>query len=169
MRRASILAVITLIGSVAVAGWVYAQQRSSSRSGTLTAQDRDEIQELYARYNQGSDFDDVAMFMSIWSDDAVFKPSPKLELTGRKALEEWRTTANANRRKSNAPPRRHWNSSLILTPTPEGAKGRNYWLLMDVSGKEPRIYASGYSDDTFVKTASGWRIKVRMDHNDPGE
>lgn len=40
---------------------------------------------------------------------------------------------------------------------------------MDVSGKEPRIYGSGYHDDTFVKTANGWRIKTRSDHNDPGE
>jgi hypothetical protein len=169
MRRSSPLLVVTLIGCFAAAGWVYAQQRSSSRAGTLTAQDRDEIQELYARYNQGTDFDDVATFMSIWTDDAVFKPSPKLEFTGRKAIEDWRTTANAARKKSNAPPRRHFNSSLIITPTPEGARGRNYFLLMDVGGKEPRIYASGIHDDTFVKTASGWRIKMRVDHNDPGE
>jgi hypothetical protein len=169
MRKVSASAVITLIGCVAVAGWVYAQQRTGARTGTLTAQDRDAIEELYARYNQGSDFDDVAMFMTIWADDAVFKPSPKLELKGRKALEEWRTTANAGRKKSNAPPRRHFNSSLIITPTAEGAKGRNYYFLMDVSGKEPRIYGSGYHDDTFVRTANGWRIQTRMDHNDPAE
>ena len=168
MRKLSTSALITLIGCVAIAGWVYAQQRSP-RAGTLTAQDRDEIQELQARYNQGTDFDDVAMFMSVWTDDAVFKAGPKLELAGRKALEEWRTTANAGRKKSNAPPRRHFNSSLIITPTPEGAKGRVYWFLMDVSGKEPRIYGSGYSDDTFVKASNGWRIKTRVDHNDPGE
>ena len=168
MRRLSTLTVITLVGCFAVAGLVYAQQRNS-RTGTLTAQDRDDIEELYARYNQGSDFDDVPMFLSIWADDAVFRPSPKLELKGRKALEEWRTTLNANRKKTNAPPRRHWNSSLIITPTAEGAKGLNYFLLMDVSGKEPRIYASGLHDDTFVKTANGWRIKTRLDRNDPGE
>jgi len=166
MRR---LTIVALLASLMLAGWVYAQQKSSPRGGTLTAQDRDEIAELYARYNQGTDFDDVPMFMSIWADDVVFKASPKLELVGLKALEEWRTTANANRKKANSPPRRHWNSSLILTPTAEGAKGRNYWLLMDVSGKEPRIFASGYHDDTFVKTPNGWRIKTRTDHNDPGE
>jgi hypothetical protein len=160
--------VIALLGSLAGAGWAYAQQKNSSRATTLTVQDRAEIQELYARYNQGSDFSDMAMFMSIWADDAVFKSSPtSQEIVGRKALEEWRAKANADRIKANSPPRRHWNSSLVLTPTPEGAKGRNYYVLMDVSGKEPRIYGSGYHDDTFAKTANGWRIKTRLDHNDP--
>ena len=168
MRRLRVLTIISLLGSLAGTGWVYAEQKSRSRAGTLTAQDRAEIQDLYARYNQGCDFSDMDMFMSIWADDAVFKSSPtSQEIVGRKALEEWRAKANADRIKANSPPRRHWNSSLIVTPTPEGAKGRNYWLLMNVSGKQPVIYGSGYHDDTFVRTANGWRIKTRLDHNDP--
>ena len=166
MRRRRLLAIAALLGTLALGGLVYGQ---SQRTQTLTAQDRAEIQELSARYNQGTDFADMALFMSIWADDAVFKASAKLQLVGRKAIEEWRAGANESRRKANAPPRRHFNSSLIITPTADGAKGRIYWVLMDVSGKEPRIYASGYSDDTFVKTSGGWRIRTRVDHNDPGE
>ena len=168
MRRLRVLMIVSLFGSLAGVAWAYAQQNSSSRTGALTAQDRADIQDLYARYNQGSDFSDMAMFMSIWADDAVFKTSPtSQEIVGRKALEEWRANLNSNRQKTNSPPRRHWNSSLVLTPTPESTKGRNYWVLMDVSGKQPVVYASGYHDDTFVKTAAGWRIKTRVDHNDP--
>src|SRR3989442_15799925 len=138
MRKLSTSALITLIGCVAIAGWVYAQQRSP-RAGTLTAQDRDEIQELQARYNQGTDFDDVAMFMSVWTDDAVFKAGPKLELVGRKALEGRRTTPNAGRKKPNPPPRGHFKSSRIITPTPEGAKGPGYWFLLGWGGKNRRV------------------------------
>ena len=168
MRKERMSFGIVLACCLVSAGWLSAQQRSS-RTGTLTAQDRAEIQELCARYDQGSDFSDMAMFSFIWADDAVFKASAKLELVGRKAIEEWRRNANEGRKKANAPPRRHFNSSLVITPTAEGAKGRSYWVLMDVSGKEPRLYASGYSDDTYVKTPDGWRIKMRVDHNDPGE
>jgi hypothetical protein len=169
MRRLCVLTTCVAFSSLAFVGLVCAQQSGAGRTAALTPQDRDDIAELYARYNQGSDFSDMAMFMSIWADDAVFRASAKMELVGRKAIEEWRTSANESRRKANAPPRRHFNSSLIITPMSEGAKGRNYWILMDVSGKEPRIYASGYHDDTFVKTANGWKIKTRVDHNDPGE
>ena len=165
MQNIRILAVICVLGWLAGVVSVHAQENPSA--ATLTAQDSFEIEQLYARYNQGSDFADSAMFLSIFTEDAVFRLRPGLEIVGLKALAEWDAERTANRKKANSPPRRHWNSSLVLTPTPEGAKGRNYWLLMDVSGDQPRIYASGYHDDTFVKTADGWRIKIREEHDDP--
>ena len=164
MQNIRILAVICVLGWLAGVVSVHAQENPSA--ATLTAQDSFEIEQLYARYNQGSDFADSAMFLSIFTEDAVFRLRPGLEIVGLKALAAWDAERTANRKKANSPPRRHWNSSLVLTPTPEGAKGRNYWLLMDVSGDQPRIYASGYHDDTFVKTPDGWRIKVRRDHGD---
>ena len=37
----------------------------------LSAQDFEEIKELYARYNQGSDFRDTELFLSAFAEDAV--------------------------------------------------------------------------------------------------
>ena len=70
--------VLGFVGVLAGGGWVYAQQRSASRPANLSAQDYVDIQMLYARYNQGSDFSDTAMWMSIWADDAFFKIKPPL-------------------------------------------------------------------------------------------
>ena len=37
----------------------------------LSAKDLEQIKELYARYNQGSDFRDTELFLSAFADDAV--------------------------------------------------------------------------------------------------
>lgn len=37
----------------------------------LSAKDFEEIKELYARYNQGSDFRDTELFLSAFAEDAV--------------------------------------------------------------------------------------------------
>ena len=62
--------------------------------------------------------------------------------------------------------RRHYNGSWIITPTAGGAKGRAYWLVMDVSNRPPTTVASGYYDDVFTKTANGWKIQSRTLHSD---
>jgi SnoaL-like domain len=161
-RRAFL--VLGLVGLLVGGGWVYAQQRNASRAANLSAQDYVEIQSLYAKYNQGSDFSDTAMWMSIWADDAMFKPGNQA-ITGTKSLAEFRASRNAAAAKGGQ--RRHSNSSILLTPTAEGASGRAYFTLLDTSAKQPVIAAAGYYDDTFVKTDKGWVFKTRILHFDP--
>ncbi len=59
MRNWRLLVAIALIGAIAGVGWVYAQGRGGSN--TLTGQDIAEIERLYARYNQGLDFQDEVL------------------------------------------------------------------------------------------------------------
>jgi hypothetical protein len=159
------LLVLGLVGVLVGGGWVYAQQRNTTRAAFINAQDYADIQTLYARYNQGSDFSDTAMWMSIWADDAVFKPGGNQTFTGTKELAEFRAARNAAAVKG--PQRRHSNASLVLTPTPGGATGRAYFVLMDTSAKPPAVMSAGYYDDTFVKSDRGWVIKSRTLHFDP--
>ena len=53
------------------------------------------------------------------------------------------------------------NVEVEITPTADGARGRGYWMVIDVLSHPPAIAAHAYWDDTFVKTANGWRIKTR--------
>ena len=62
--------------------------------------------------------------------------------------------------------RRHYNGSLLITPTPEGAKARGYYILFDVTTEPRTIVSSGYYDDVFTKTPDGWRIQHRTLHSD---
>ena len=160
MRRLGLLFMIAGLGFVAGAVWVSAQ----SRTGTLTGQDYNEIEQLYARYNQGVDLRDGEMWLGVFADDGIFQFRDE-KYTGQAELAEYRARTFA--RTAGGPDIRHWNGSIVITPTPEGAEGRAYWIMLDVSSPVPTEVASGHYDDVFVKTPDGWRIKVRTGYSDP--
>ena len=165
MRTLRAATVIGLVGIGIVVGYMSAQGGVSAASDGLTAQDYADIQQLYWQYNQGADFRDAALFVSAFSDDAVFRAGP-LQLTGKDELTAWRGERDAGGSGDNG--RRHWNSSYRITPSSDGAEGRVYWLLVDVSSGQPKHIGSGYYDDTYVKTPDGWRIKQRVLSSDAG-
>ena len=163
MRTLRVVMAITLVGVVAGVGWIAAQGRDSTVP-VLSGQDYAEITRLYGIYNQGSDFRDAELFVSAFADDAVFRTGPDQEVVGRAALLAQR--AERYQGQTGDSGRRHYNSSWVITPTADGAKGRAYWLVLDISGAQPTPTVSGYYDDVFVKTSDGWKIKSRTLHRD---
>ncbi len=158
MRIAHVLLVAGLLGVVGV-GWVSAQPGSGA---TLTAQDYAEIGQLYARINHGGDFRDAELWLSAFTDDAVFTIAMGAgqEIVGKEALSTWRHASF--RGQTGDSKVRHWDGPPRLTPTAKDVtSGRSYFLVYDVSGKQATISSSGYHDDVFVKTADGWRVKSR--------
>jgi hypothetical protein len=155
MRRPHILTAVGLLGVLAVAGW---SQVPGNAQPAFTGADIAEIQQLYVRYNQGLDFQDEELYLSAWADDAVLTGGDGIPYAG---LEEIRT------RFRNPPPPEgrtltHNNTSSLITPTADGgAKGRTYWMVIDVNEAPPRIMAAGYYFDTFKRTPDGWRIATR--------
>ncbi len=159
MKRVRVLVVGILLGVMVGVGFVYAQQGSSS---VLSSQDYDEIGQLYATINHGGDFRDADLWLSAFSDDAVFTIAigPGQTFAGKEALSEWRH--QSFRGQEGDAKVRHWDGPPRITPTAKGmASARSYFLVYDVSGKSPTISSSGYHDDVFVNTASGWRVKSR--------
>ena len=63
--------------------------------------------------------------------------------------------------------RRHWNSNLVITPSPEGARGKVYLVLVDVALKPPAVSLAARYDDVLVKTGGGWRFKKRQTFAEP--
>ena len=156
---------VVAIGLGAGVGCMSAQQEailegSDSAPGALTGQDYAEIYQLYARYAQGTDFREAELWLSVFTDDAVFQPGAAADdVVGMDALTEWRAQIFAAR-----PPEsqtRHWNSGWVITQTPGGATGRVYFLGVDVSSGQPALGGSGHYDDIYVKTSAGWRIEER--------
>ena len=162
MRRLPALFAIALVG--VVTSFVWAAHGPDGDAPALTGQDHAEIMRLYGMYNQGSDFRDAELFVSAFADDAVFTTGPDQEVVGREALLAQRAERYQGQTGDNR--RRHYNSSFVITPTADGAKGLAYWTLMDVSGEQPTPVVSGYYDDVFVKTPAGWKIKTRTLHRD---
>jgi SnoaL-like domain len=142
----TVLALAVALGAIA---WTHAQQRTPP--GSLTTQDYIDIQQLYARYNQTLDRRDAEGWAGVFTADGTFN-----DLAGHDAL-----VGFVKARQGDGARRRHWNSNLLITGTPEGASGSVYLLLFDTSVKPAVVATSGRYQDTLVKTSQGWRFKKR--------
>ena len=138
----------------------------------LTALDYIEIQQLASRYaraidtcsNNGYDYADL------FTPDGFFAPfvdghiGPKSQ--GREKLAE--VSGGGARGCKNVGWIRqgvhHIYVNHIITPTADGATGTVDMLMIGLGGDPNKIEYDGYYEDTYVRTAQGWRFKQRV-HN----
>ncbi len=160
MKFLRVVTVVALVGVGVAIGYLSAQSNVSAVSDGLTAQDYADIQQLYWRYNHGADFGDADLFVSAFTDDAFVKSSNGQEFVGKKEIDGFISRSLAGMPTGDTG-RRHWNNGWRITPSAEGARGRTYWLLLDVGEGQPTNDRSGYYEDVYVKTSDGWRIKSR--------
>jgi ketosteroid isomerase-like protein len=167
MRGPRVWIAIAFVGVVAGVGSFYAQNARAAT--TLTAQDYQDITQLYSIMYQGADLRDADLWLSSYADDGVFKLPTGDQVAGKKALAEWRAKSFGG--KVGDSKRRHWFELIRISPSPNGgATARAYWSVVDVSKKQATITSTGTVDDVFVKTAAGWKFKVHAVHADvPGE
>ncbi len=153
-----------LLGWVAALGYVNAQ--GDDASGGLSGADLAEIQQLSSQYSQGSDLGDADMWVNVFAEDGIFRIANYGEWVGRDEIARYRRETFAPRPDGYA--YRHWNSSWVITPDGNaGAMGRVYWMGFDPSAEPIVVTDTGIYHDTYVKTAHGWRIKVRHARPDP--
>ena len=147
--------VLALLGIVLVSGatLAYAQKAGAA----LTAQDFVEIQQLYAKYNWTLDAGDAEGYASTFTPDGVFNNN-----VGHDAIVKFAETFHGGM----GARVRHWNTNLMILPTPEGAHGQVYLVLVDFSTKPATIATSASYSDDLVKTAQGWRFKKRATKGD---
>jgi hypothetical protein len=169
------LMAMTLGLSLSLAAAARAQETRPSAAVApmkLTALDYFEIGQLVARYaraidtcsNNGYDYADL------FAPDGFFAPfmngqiGPKSQ--GREKLAE--ASGGGSRGCKNVGWIRqgvhHIYVNHIITPTPEGATGTVDMLMIGLGGDPNKIEHDGYYEDTYVKTAQGWRFKSRVHH-----
>jgi hypothetical protein len=160
-RLSKTLAVVVIgAGAFAVAA-VAGQQRSSgaasNKTPTLTPQDYIEIQQLVSSYPYGLDenTDNGETYARLFAPGAVFG-RPRTE--GHDNL-----AALANTQPHGAQYTRHFITNHVIEPTPGGAKGKEYAVIIDIgeNGKPGGIALGGRYDDEYVRTPQGWRFKTR--------
>lgn len=147
------LSIAAVGGSAATAGHVKGE-------AVLATADYVEIQQLYARYNTAIDTGDGAAWAATFVSNGVFNTAT----VGHDALVQF---VRDWREKRNGANLRHSNTNLVLTPTPEGAKGTIYLALLNVSVRPAIIQSTGMYEDYLVKTPAGWRFKTRTVRMDP--
>jgi hypothetical protein len=134
-----------------------ASGKSSTKGPSLTVEDYIDIQQLVSRYPYALDVDpdEGASYASLFTPDAVFR-QPRTE--GREALAKLAASAPHGPLFV-----RHFITNHVIDPTPEGATGKEYLVVIDIgeNGMPSSIFLGGHYDDVYVKTAEGWRFKTR--------
>jgi hypothetical protein len=150
-------------------------QQTPAASAPLTALDYFEIGQLVAKYaraidtcsNNGYDYADL------FTPDGFFAPEQDGKvgnrMQGRERLAEAsgggsRGCKNVGWIKQGV---KHLYVNHIITPSAEGAVGTVDMLMIGLGGDPNRIRHDGYYEDTYVKTAQGWRFKSRIHHVAP--
>jgi hypothetical protein len=144
-----------------------ARQRATTTggAGSLSPMDYIEIQQLVARYAYALDTgaNNGYAYADLYADDATFIGMNQGEkgrgYKGREAL-----AALARGGKRGPLYVSHFSTGVIVEPTPEGAKGKVYVVIIDPAegGKPGAITNGGHYEDAYVKTPAGWRFKTRV-------
>jgi hypothetical protein len=135
-----------------------------SPAGVLTTLDYIEIQQLAIRYAYGLDStaDNGYLYADVFTPDGEFVGRQVPLTQGREALARVARSV----RKGNPMYVRHFIANHEIHPSPEGATGKVYLMVVDVEEGQPSsIYIGGRYEDVYVKTAQGWRIKRRDARN----
>ena len=157
MQKTHLLIAVSVFLAIAALFGILGRTNGIQAAGSLTGSDIAEIQQLYARYNQAIDFRDQDLLLSIFANDAVYTTGAGEAHAGKEAITKWAEPVMS----AGPPTFTHNNTSIVITPTTDGAKGRGYWFLFNVEKPQPVPMVTGYYNDTFVKTSQGWKIKTR--------
>ena len=132
---------------------------------SLTGQDYIDIQQLYAAYAWAVDTGDFLGRAAVFTPDGTFTSSNQgfVPQTVDALVKRTAETGNIGDR--------HLQYNIHIEPTPEGAKGKCYVLILrgKASRGGPLIGTLQMYNDTFVKTAAGWRFKTRRIWADTSE
>jgi len=137
---------------------------SEDTTPRLSAEDRLEIQELLHRYmfilDAGDQHGSGDGYADLFTEDGTFGQRPP----GREALAmaAGRTPDGGYAEAHTRGPHNqiHINVGEIIVPSPEGARGTSYLLMID--GPANQVYWAGWYEDVYVKTPQGWRFKSRV-------
>jgi len=131
---------------------------SPTKQTTLTALDYVQIGQLVASYGHALDSgfgkgENGEAYANLYTPDAEFAGA-----SGHAAL------ADLARIQPRGPEFvRHYLTNHVIEPMPGGAKGKEYLVVLDISetGMPGSIFLAGHYEDTYVRTADGWRFKTR--------
>jgi hypothetical protein len=157
LQRSFFLAAVLLAAATALRPVAAAETGAAPK---LTADDYIEIQQLYANYAQSLDRGEGERFASTFVLDGEFTGGRgpgrggevRNPIKGKDALLQMGSRGGS----------RHFNANLVITPTPEGAKGSVYLLLFNARNIPATVVETAIYDDTLVKTPQGWKFKKRV-------
>lgn len=159
---------------VFVLGVMNGNSLATDNNAPLNSTDRQEIMDLIYSYSYTYDSKDLDGWLSLFKDDAIWS-----DYEGNSSVPKVMTRSNAERRQLIGPrlaqlraqgiQTRHFMTNTILNQTVDGkVDGITMLLLMwqYPSEANPRPINTGYYQDEFIKTKSGWLFASREAHID---
>src|SRR5262245_31319251 len=141
---------LAMAGMALAAGLLGLPAGAEQRAVQLTEKDRKEIQELATSYGRALGMCTAEEYAALFAaPDGYFASGPRGKVVGRDRLmalvrSERHCNDGSERRPRNLP------ADNTIEATPDGVKGR---VVLN--------NAPGHYEDTYVKTAQGWRFKGR--------
>lgn len=126
---------------------------------TLSADDRMDILELYARHNHAIDGGDVETLIALFTADGGFvQPGSGRLYAGRDELRKFflRRTARSDVRNYV-----HWTGNVMITPSAAGADVRSYGMLVENTADGHRIRNASLKIDELRQEGGQWRFHLR--------
>lgn len=162
---------LAVTGLVAVAAlWLAASTHAESRY----ARDRTEIDELLSRYAFALDWQDPALYASLFTRDGVLVWAGGT-IQGREAIEQEMQKARAADVAANAATpdlrpfrRRHFVTNFALRVDGDKATVRSFWFETNNDNPERRAYlgAYGHLEDELRREDGRWRIAKHQVFNE---
>jgi hypothetical protein len=126
---------------------------------TLTAEDYAEIRNIAQYYNLGYDntahTDKGAIVARVFTPEMAFTRDGGPNWFSAKEMGDYSAKTT--------PGTHHWDTNIVIEPTPEGASLFRYTLVYRVhdSGAPVTISTAGTLQESWVKTSEGWFMKTR--------
>ena len=160
------------ISALALTGALLAGTAAAQTGGTLSAQDHLDIRQLMDRYthtldrctNSGYDYADLFTADGVFGVSSEWGGGEKIWFTGRDELAAAGGGGPNGCRPLPGRPAYHININPVITPTAEGAHAISTLLVVtnDTTDRGDIVHWEGGYEDTFEKTADGWRFESRI-------
>lgn len=130
---------------------------------TLSAEDYTEIRNIAQYYNLGYDntarTDGGAVVARVFTPEMAFTRDGGPNWFSAKEMGEYSAKAVTGTH--------HWDTNIVIEPTPEGASLFRYTLVyrVDNSGGPVTISTAGTLQESWVKTPEGWFMKTRYNRS----
>jgi uncharacterized protein (TIGR02246 family) len=126
----------------------------------LSAEDRLDIQDLYARYAWALDTGDIEELVKSFLPDGVIETSTGTRIEGRDKIRAWGNTQFAAPRAAGS---QHAACHLLIEGDGETCKVKAYWatLTYDQVDETKRVGGIGYYRDTCAKRDGIWYFRER--------
>jgi hypothetical protein len=167
MNRISLSLALAALNTALLSGTATAQDGAK-----LEAQDYLDIRALIDRYpqvldnctNSGYDYADLFTDDGTFGVSSTWGSGAKIWFRGREQLAAAGGGGPNGCRPRPGPASYHLNINPVITPTADGAKAISTLLTItnDTNERGDVVHWEGGYEDTFEKTAAGWRFKSRL-------